>query len=72
MGWAGGTEVFDGALNIFLRYVPEEDIDAALVAWYDVVREGDWDTVAESDYYDMLRPALAATGEINDDDNVHD
>jgi hypothetical protein len=68
MGWAGGTEVFDGALNVFLKYVPEDEIDSALIAWYDVVREGDWDTVSESDYYDMLRPALVKAGEIEDEE----
>jgi hypothetical protein len=67
MGWAGGTEVFDGALNIFLKYVPEEDIDTVLMQWYDVVSEGDWDTQADSDYYDMLEPVLRANGEIDDD-----
>lgn len=67
MGWAGGTELFDGALNIFLKYVPEEDIDTVLMAWYDVVTDADWDTVDESDYYDMLRPALVKAGEVDDD-----
>lgn len=67
MGYAGGTDVFDGALNIFLKYVPEEEIDTVLMAWYDVVRDMDWDTVNESDYYDMLEPALRASGEIDED-----
>ncbi len=54
-----------------MKYVPETEIDDALMAWYDVVREGDWDTVDESDYFDMLRPALVKAGEI-DDDNLYD
>jgi hypothetical protein len=71
MGWSSGTEIFDAGLNIFLKYVPEEAIDSVLLHWYDVVTAQDWDTVEESDYYDMLRPVLVANGELDDDDDVH-
>lgn len=67
MGWAGGTEIFDAGLRIFLPFVPEEAIDTVLMQWYDAVTENDWDTVSESDYYDMLEPVLRANGEIDDD-----
>lgn len=67
MGWSGGTEVFDGALNVFLKYVPEEEIDTVLSSWYHEFDVTDWDTVSESDYYDLLRPILVAEGIIDDD-----
>jgi len=58
MGWAGGTEVFDAALSIFLKYVPEEEIDTALSDWYHSFDSTDWDTESESDYYDLIEPML--------------
>ena len=58
MGWSGGTTYFDGGLDIFLAYVPEEDRPAVIAEWYDIIAEGDWDTEEESGYWDLLEPIL--------------
>lgn len=60
--------MFDEGLNIFLKYVPEEEIDEVLVRWYaECDAEGMADNISErSDYYDLLRPALVAKGMIDD------
>jgi hypothetical protein len=64
--------LFDDALNIFLKYVPEDEIDSVLYRWYRVVDEvGGTDNIGErSDYYDLLRPVLVENGVIDDDEDV--
>lgn len=58
MGWSGGTEIFDGALDIFLSYIPKELHPSLISKWYEVVSEGDWDTENESAYWTELEPIL--------------
>lgn len=58
MGWGGGTEYFDGALDIFLGYIPEKMRPALIERWYEIVSAGDWDTENESSYWDQLEPIL--------------
>lgn len=58
MGWASGTDYFDGALDIFLPYIPKSLHDSLIEKWYSVIAEGDWDTEEESNYYDKLEPIL--------------
>lgn len=54
MGWAGGTRYFDVPLDLMLEYVPEEDRAAVIEALYNEIRDGDWDTVDESAYFNLL------------------
>lgn len=60
--------LFDEGLNVFLKYVPEEDIDDALVQWYAEcdAEYGHTLDVTKSDYYDLIRPALVVKGFIDD------
>lgn len=58
MGWAGGTELFDGALDIFLKHIPEELHEELIEEWYQVFKYSDWDTEDESDYFEQLKPLL--------------
>jgi hypothetical protein len=51
MGWCGGTSFFDGALDLFLEFVPEEKREELIEKWYDKISEGDWDCESESDYF---------------------
>lgn len=53
MGW-GGTRYFDGPLDLMLEYVPEADRKAVIEALYWEIRDGDWDTVEESAYFNLL------------------
>ena len=66
MGWSHGTGLFDAALSIFLRYVPEDQIDTAIEAWYAAFDHYDWDTEDESNYYDMLEPIMRKRGYLDD------
>lgn len=54
MGWAGGTEFFDGPLDLMLEYVPEDKRKEIIEKLYWTIREGDWDTVDESAYFNLL------------------
>lgn len=64
MGWSSGTVLFDGALDVFLKYVPEDQRVDAVAAWYNEFVHSDWDTEDESKYYDKyLREMLYDYGE---------
>lgn len=54
MGWAGGTSYFDGPLDLMLEYVPEDKRKEVIEKLYWEIREGDWDTVDESSYFNLL------------------
>jgi hypothetical protein len=58
VGWCGGTDLFDGAMDIFWKYVPEDQRAEALQKWYDIVTDADWDCENESAYYQELLPIL--------------
>lgn len=59
MGWCGGTAVFDGALDLFLKYVPKDERQAVVKLWLKEVRDGDWDCLDESNYFDdFIKPVL--------------
>jgi hypothetical protein len=54
MGWAGGTAYFDGPLDLMLEYVPKDKRKEVIAALYREIRDGDWDTVDESAYFNLL------------------
>lgn len=54
MGWAGGTRYFDVPLDLMLEYVPEDKRKEVIEALYHEIRDGDWDTVDESAYWELL------------------
>ncbi|AXH66939.1 hypothetical protein SEA_STARPLATINUM_235 [Streptomyces phage StarPlatinum] len=54
MGWGSGTSYFDVPLDLMLEYVPEDKRKEVVEALYNHVRDGDWDTVDESAYWDLL------------------
>jgi len=54
MGWAGGTQFFDGPLDLMLEYVPEDKRKEVIEKLYRTIRDGDWDTVDESAYFNLL------------------
>lgn len=54
MGWGDGTSYFDYPLHLMLEYVPEDKRKEVIERMYNHVREGDWDTVDESAYWDLL------------------
>ncbi|QMP84322.1 hypothetical protein HUN41_00233 [Streptomyces phage Coruscant] len=54
MGWGGGTEYFDYPLSLMLKYVPEEDRKEIVGKMYRHIKDGDWDTVDESDFFHLL------------------
>lgn len=54
MGWAGGTAFFDGPLDLMLEYVPEDKRKEVIEKLYRTIRDGDWDTVDESAYFNLL------------------
>lgn len=54
MGWGGGTSYFDYPLYLMLKYVPESEKKDVVEKLYYHVREGDWDTVDESAFWDLL------------------
>ncbi|QDK03025.1 hypothetical protein KNU71_gp092 [Streptomyces phage Braelyn] len=54
MGWAGGTSFFDGPLDLMLEYVPEDRRKEVIEKLYRTIRDGDWDTVDESSYFNLL------------------
>jgi len=60
--------MFDDALKVFLKYVPEEEIDVVLFDWYAqcCAEYGHTLKVEQSDYYDLLRPVLVEKGFIDD------
>lgn len=58
MGWCSGTVIFDKAMELFLEYVPENKKEKIIYEWYREIRDGDWDCVNESDYWEILKPIL--------------
>lgn len=70
MGWCGGTQIFDGALDVFLRYLPEGDRAAAVERWYVVgFAMEDWDCQSESRYYkEYLAKIMFDRDEIDEED----
>jgi hypothetical protein len=54
MGWGSGTRYFDFPLDLMLEYVPEDKRKEIIEKLYRSIREGDWDTVDESSYFDLL------------------
>lgn len=54
MGWSGGTAYFDGPLDLMLKYVPEDKRKEVIEKLYRDIRDGDWDTVEESAYFNLL------------------
>lgn len=73
MGWAGATSLFDEAVEVCLRFlpqpVPEILVRAVVECMYIEVDWADWDTQSESDYYeDHLVHVMFENGEIDFED----
>ena len=58
MGWCSGTIYFDTAMDLFLHYVPKQKREETMYQWYKLIRDGDWDCVEESDYWEELKRIL--------------
>lgn len=60
--------LFDDGLKVFLKYVPEDEIDSVLFDWYAqcCAEYGHYFKPDQSDYYDLLRPVLVQKGFIDD------
>ena len=58
MGWSGGTQLFDDALDIFLGYIPARLHDQLIEKWYAKFDGTDWDTEDESKYWEQLEPIM--------------
>ncbi len=54
MGWGSGTSYFDYPLYLMLEYVPEDKRKEVIEKLYRSIRDGDWDTVDESAYFNLL------------------
>jgi hypothetical protein len=78
MGWAGGTEIFDDVVDLFIYYerlhhgmditLPPDAIQQIVYDVYSQVDFGDWDTQDESRYFDpYLENVMIDMGEIEVD-----
>jgi hypothetical protein len=54
MGWSSATEIFDIVVEkiIDVKAIPDDDKAEVIVALYEVLRDNDWDTFGESEFYD--------------------
>jgi hypothetical protein len=76
MGWAGATDIFDGAVEVGLRLLPAQPLDTMDARVSKVVHDmytqidwADWDTQDESEYFDpYLRQVMIDIGEIDAED----
>ncbi|WPH58512.1 hypothetical protein SEA_SPELLY_232 [Streptomyces phage Spelly] len=68
MGWASGTSYFDYPLDLMLEYVPEDKRKEVIEKLYRSIRDGDWDTVDESAYFNLLvKYGIDGYGELKND-----
>lgn len=73
MGWGSATEIFDGAVDVALKFIPASHhyADAALravvEAMYTQIDWGDWDTQDESRHYNYLIDVMYDQGELDED-----
>lgn len=76
MGWAGATSLFDGAVDVTLKFMPWSGSDgppgimvkAVVEAMYTQVNWDDWDTQDESEYFeDYLVHIMHELGELDDE-----
>ena len=68
MGWGSGTRYFDFPLDLMLEYVPEDKRKEVIEALYREIRDGDWDTVDESSYFNLLvKYDIDGYGELKND-----
>ncbi|ASR76598.1 hypothetical protein SEA_SAMISTI12_216 [Streptomyces phage Samisti12] len=68
MGWGSGTRYFDFPLDLMLEYVPEDKRKEVIEALYREIRDGDWDTVDESAYFNLLvKYDIDGYGELKND-----
>ncbi len=68
MGWGGGTSYFDFPLDLMLEYVPENKRKEVIEKLYWSIRDGDWDTVDESAYFNLLvKYDIDGYGELKND-----
>ncbi len=68
MGWGSGTSYFDYPLDLMLEYVPEDKRKEVIEKLYRSIRDGDWDTVDESAYFNLLvKYDIDGYGELKND-----
>lgn len=77
MGWGSATALFDGAVDVALKFAPVEKpyipVDNKIIAlvvkdMYTKVDWDDWDTQEESKYWPYLLEVMHDLGEIDDED----
>ena len=76
MGWSGATDLFDGAVDVALMFIPNSDhnlyrpliVKAVVEAMYTKIYWDDWDTQDESKYAEYLKEIRIELGEIDEDD----
>lgn len=74
MGWGSATGLFDGAVDVALKFIPSNNEEHAQVlaqavveAMYTQIDWEDWDTQDESKYYHYLIHVMEAQGELDND-----
>lgn len=58
MGWSSGTNYFDPYVELVVKYVPKEKQEDLIYDWYRTLKDEDWDTEDESEYWDFLKEIL--------------
>ena len=51
MGWASAVSIFDKVVSVTEKYIPDSRKAEVYGELYKELRDGDWDTVSESDYF---------------------
>lgn len=77
MGWASGTDIFDGAVDVALSFTQANSYDEGVKdhitrivveKMYTGVDWGDWDTQDESKYFEpYLESVMRELGELDED-----
>jgi len=76
MGWSSATEIFDGAVDVALHFIPWDGnkqppgilAQAVVEKMYKDIDWGDWDTQDESIYADELTQVRIDMGELDPED----
>jgi len=72
MGWSGGTEIFDDAVDVALRHCYKVEGITPRILYKSIVRElyvsdsfkySDWDTQDESKHHEVLFEVMVELGE---------
>lgn len=72
MGWSSATELFDGAVDVALRYISignQTRVYTVVKDMYLMIDWEDWDTQDNSKYFDpYLMSVMYELGEISEED----